>query len=267
MLDTLKLYSRYIGISIRAQMQYRASFLMATVGQLVITFVEFLGIWALFDRFGSIDEWTLPEVAMFYGIVHISFALAESIARGFDIFPGMVKSGDFDRILLRPRSTVFQIIATELQLMRIGRLLQGLAVLIWAGMNLDIDWNVAKVILTIGSVFGGVAVFSGFFVLQATLSFWTIDTLEIMNTITYGGVEAAQFPLSIYRTWFRNFLTFIVPLALINYFPALAILERPDPFGTPVFIMWIAPLLGFVFFFITLQFWKFGERHYTSTGS
>ena len=267
MLDTLKLYSRYIGISIRAQMQYKASFIMSSVGQMIITLIEFVGILALFDRFGSLDQWTLPEVAMFYGIVHVSFALAESIARGFDIFPDMVKSGDFDRLLLRPRSTVFQVIATELQMMRIGRLLQGLVILIWAANNLDIDWTAAKIILLTCSIFGGVAVFSGFFVLQATLAFWTIDSLEIMNTITYGGVESAQYPLEIYRVWFRNFLTFIVPLALINYFPTLAILGRADPRGIPEFIFWFSPILGFLFFLITLQIWKFGVRHYTSTGS
>jgi ABC-2 type transport system permease protein len=267
MLDTLKLYSRYIGISIRAQMQYKASFILAAIGHMVIVFVEFIGILALFSRFGALEGWTLPEVAMFYGIVHISFALAESIARGFDIFPDMVKSGDFDRVLLRPRSTVFQIIATELQMMRVGRLIQGLVILIWAANNIDIAWSLPKVLLVIGAIFGGVAVFSGFFVLQATLAFWTIDSLEIMNTITYGGVESAQYPLEIYRMWFRNFLTFIVPIALINYFPTLAILGRSDPRGTPEFIFWISPVLGFLFFIFTLQIWKIGVRHYTSTGS
>jgi ABC-2 type transport system permease protein len=162
---------------------------------------------------------------------------------------------------------VFQIVATELQMMRIGRFLQGLVVLLWAASNLNIDWNPAKAILIIAAIFGGVAVFSGFFVLQATLAFWTIDSLEIMNTITYGGVESAQYPLEIYKMWFRNFLTFIVPIALINYFPALAILGRSDPRGIPDFVLWISPILGFLFFLVTLQIWQFGVRHYTSTGS
>ena len=48
--------------------------------------------------------------------------------------------------------------------------------------------------------------------LQATLAFWTTETLEIVNTVSYGGVETAQYPLSIYRPWFRHFFTFVVPL-------------------------------------------------------
>jgi len=266
-LNTLHLYFRYIGISIRSQMQYKASFIMSAVGHMFVCLIEFVGIWALFDRFGSLRGWTLPEIALFYGIAHTAFALAEGFSRGFDIFPSMVRSGDFDRLLLRPRSTVFQVMAQELQMMRIGRFLQGLGILLWAAFSLNVVWTLPRILLTIGAVLGGVSIFSGFFVLQATMSFWTIDTLEIVNTITYGGVETAQYPLTIYRTWFRRFFTFVVPLALINYFPALAILDRPDPLGTPEFLKWISPLLGFLFLLVTLRIWQFGVRHYSSTGS
>src|SRR5689334_7354371 len=66
-----RLYRRYIGISIRSQLQYPASFVMASVGILLVTGIEFLGVWALFDRFGTIRGWSLPEVALFYGIISI----------------------------------------------------------------------------------------------------------------------------------------------------------------------------------------------------
>ncbi len=126
MLDSFRLYFRYIGISIRGQMQYRASFVMLSAGHFFVTGIEFLGIWAMFDRFGSLRGWSLAEVAMFYGMINVAFACADGFARGFDIFPQMVKSGDFDRLLLRPRSTALQVAAQELQLMRVGRLMQGL---------------------------------------------------------------------------------------------------------------------------------------------
>lgn len=77
----------------------------------------------------------------------------------------------------------------------------------------------------------------------------------------------AQYPLTIYRPWFRRFFTFVIPLACVNYFPALAILGRPDPLGMPVFLQWIAPLIGVGFLVVTLQVWKIGVRHYRSTGS
>jgi ABC-2 type transport system permease protein len=267
MVDALRLYLRYVGISVRAQMQFRASFVMWAMGQFLVTGIEFLGIWALFDRFGRLSEWTLAEVALFYGIVNVAFALAEAFARGFDTFPGMVKSGEFDRILLRPRTTVLQLVGRELQLLRVGRLLQGMVVLLWAASALKMSWTLAKAALTLASILGGACLFSGLFVLQATLAFWTMETLEIVNTVTYGGVETAQYPLSIYRPWFRRFFTMVVPLACINYFPALAILEKADPHGGPAFLGWGAPAVGVAFLGVCLGIWRVGVRHYRSTGS
>ena len=267
MLNALRLYSRYVGISIRAQMQYRASFIMFSLGHFVANGAEFLALWALFDRFGSLRGWTLGEVALFYGMISISFALAEAVARGFDNFAGTVRSGEFDRVLLRPRSTALQIAGRETQLHRIGRLSQGLVVLIWSGTALGITWTAPRIALAVAAVLGGACLFAGLFVLQATMCFWTIESLEIMNTMTYGGVETAQYPLTIYRDWFRKFFTYAVPLASVTYFPALAILGRTDPLGSSVTFQHLAPLIGVVFLLMALQVWKIGVRHYRSTGS
>lgn len=268
MLDSLRLYFRYVSISIRSQMQYRASFLMTALGHFVVTGIEIMGIWVLFARFGSLRGWRLPEVALFYGLVNVAFATAEAVARGFDTFPGLVKSGDFDRLLLRPRSTVFQVAARELQLMRVGRFAQGLVVLLWAANALDVQWSVARIALVVLAAFGGACLFAGLFVLQATLAFWTIETLEIVNTVTYGGNEAGQYPLPIYRPWFRRFFTFVVPLACVTYFPGLAILGREDPMlGSPTWFRWAAPLIGVLFLAVALRVWQVGVRHYRSTGS
>lgn len=267
MLDSLRLYLRYIGTSLSSQMQYRASFVMFAAAHFVVTGVEFLGIWALFDRFGSLQDWTLGEVALLYGMVHVAFAIAEATGRGFDTFPAMVKSGEFDRTLLRPRSTVLQLAGRELQLIRIGRFFQGLIVLLLGASALDVVWTLPRVALTAAAVLGGACLFGGLLVLQATMAFWTIETLEIVNTVTYGGVEAAQFPLTIYHPWLRRFFTFVIPLATINYFPAHAILGRAEVLGTPALLHWAAPAVGVAFLLVTLQVWKFGVRHYRSTGS
>jgi ABC-2 type transport system permease protein len=248
-------------------MQYRASFIMLAIGHFFVTGIEILGIWALFDRFGSLRGWSLAEVALFYGMINIAFAIAEAVGRGFDHFQNMIKSGDFDRLLLRPRSTALQVAAQELQLLRIGRFTQGLIVLIWAGIALDVQWNIARIGLAVFAIVGGASLFYGLFVLQATLAFWTIETLEIMNTVTYGGTETSQYPLAIYRKWFRKFFMFIIPLACVNYFPALAIIDKSDPLGSPVWFQWISPAVGILFLLLSLQVWKIGVRHYRSTGS
>ncbi len=267
MADSIRVYLLYALASVRSQLQYRASFALAALGHLAATGIEFLGLWALFSRFGSLKAWTMAEVALFYGIVHCAFALAEAFARGFDTFNRLVRTGEFDRVLLRPRSTVLQVAGRELQMIRVGRLTQGLAVLLWAAWRLEVSWTAPRIALALAAVGGGACVFTGLFVLQATMCFWTIETLEIMNTMTYGGVEAAQYPLTIYHEWFRRFFTFIVPLACINYFPAHAILGRPDPLGAPPLLYWVGPLFGVAFLLVMLQVWAFGVAHYRSTGS
>ncbi len=267
MLDALRLWTRYVALSVRAQMQYRASFLFAALGQFLATSIEFAGIWALFSRFGELRDWTLWEVAFFYGLVNVSFALADALSTGFDRFGETVKRGDFDRLLVRPRSTVLQLAGQELAFRRVGRLLQGAAVLGLAAVSLDLDWTAARAALLLAAVAGGACVFFGLFVFQATVSFWTIESLELMNTMTYGGVQTAQYPLSIYAAPFRRFFTFVVPLACVAYFPVVAILGRDDPLGSPFWWQCTAPLAGVAFLAATLGFWRFGERHYTSTGS
>ncbi len=254
--------------SIRAQLQYRLSFLLMTFGYFVTSAVEVVGLWALFERFGSLGPWTLPQVAFLYGVINVSFPIAEGLARGFDVFgKEFVKTGSFDRVLLRPRSTVLQLAGHRFEMNRIGRLLQGALVLAWAVWMLDIDWTLARAAVFLVTLVSGVVFFYALFIFQATLSFWTTESLEIMNTLTYGGTETAQYPLSIYRPNFRRFFTFVVPLGCISYFPSLFVLGVEDPLGTSVPFQVSAPLAGVLFFALSLLFWRLGIRHYTSTGS
>ncbi len=267
MRDAFTLYLRYAAISIRSQLEYRASCAMFAAASFVISAIDFCALWALFRRFGSLQGWKLQEVALLYGMVNVSFALAEGFARGFDSFETMVRNGGFDRLLVRPRSTALQVAGQELQLMRVGRLAQGALVLFWAAGELDVHWSVARLALVAAAVVSGACLFAGLFVLQATLSFWTTSTLEIVNTVTYGGVETAQYPLDVYRPWFRAFFTFVVPLACVNYMPAHALLGRGGVFGAPAWLNWIAPAMGPAFLAAALGVWQMGVRRYCSTGS
>lgn len=265
--DALRLLARYLGVSIRGQMQYRASFVMSALGQFFITGIEFLGVWALFDRFGHIEGWTLAEVSLFYGVVNVSFSFADALSMGFDKFSVSVKSGEFDRMLLRPRTTALQLSGQEFALRRAGRLAQGLIILVLASQYLEVEWSAARLFLLVATILAGAALFYGLFVLQAVIAFFTIETLELMNTLTYGGVQTAQYPITIYGQGFRRFFTFVIPLAAVTYYPMLAILERSDPLGAPLWLCWLSPLAGPLFLTGAFGAWSFGVRHYTSTGS
>jgi ABC-2 type transport system permease protein len=140
-------------------------------------------------------------------------------------------------------------------------------VLAWSAASLGVVWTVPRILLLLEAIAGGACLFVGLFVLQATMCFWSTESLEIMNTVTYGGVETAQYPITIYRDGFRKFFTYMVPLAAFSSYPALAILGRQDPLGSTQLFQVLAPLIGVAFLMVTLQVWRIGERHYRSTGS
>jgi ABC-2 type transport system permease protein len=266
-MDSWALYARYVSLSFRSQMQYRGSFVLMSAGGFLANFSEFVGIWILFSRFGTLKGWTLGEVGLFYGMISVSFAAALAFSRGLDTFSLQITSGDFDRLLLRPLTTFFQVLAHDFQLVRVGRLAQGCLVLVWAVANLGVEWDAARAALLVAAVAGGVALFTGLFVLQATMCFWSTQALEAVNTFTDGGVETARWPMSIYEGWFLKFFVYVIPLACVNYFPVLAILGRPDPLHFPSWLGWVSPSFGFVFMAGSLLVWAFGVRHYRSTGT
>lgn len=265
--NALALYGHYAKVSIRSQLQYRASALTMLLGVFVISSSEFAAVWSLFDRFGDLRGWTLPEVALFYGVITVTFSLCDLFSRGLDAFWHQVRDGTFDRLLLRPRWTVFQLLAHEVTLRRLGRLALGVAVLGYASTAGTIDWTLARAALLVASIACGVCAFLGILLLQATSAFWTIEGREVWNAFTYGGVTMSQYPLAIFRSWFRKLFTYVIPLACVNYFPGLVILGRADPLGTPAYIGWTAPLAGPMFMLLGLQAWRIGVRHYRSTGS
>ncbi|MFA6915127.1 MAG: ABC-2 family transporter protein [Parachlamydiales bacterium] len=263
-MDTVRLFFRLAGVSLRSQMQHKASSIMLTLAFFLSTFVEILGIWILFDRFKLIKGWSLPEVALLYGTIHMAFSAAEALARGFDTFSIMVKQGDFDRVLLRPRGTLLQIATSALQLMRIGRFLQGLIVLIWGYTTLGLGFYSYHWLVICMAFIGTFCLFYALYIIQATLTFWMTESLELMNITTYGGVQTAQYPLDIYSEGFRFIFTYILPFGCVIYFPIASLLEHSN---IPLWLGVISPLAGVAFLFAATQLWKVGVRHYTSVGS
>jgi ABC-2 type transport system permease protein len=245
-------------------MQYPASFLMLSASHFIGTFVDILGIWVLFDRFKMIKGWTLPEVGLVYGIIHMGFALAEAFSRGFDTFGQLVKQGDFDRLLLRPLSPLFQVAVREVHAMRIGRFLQGLVVLIWSSQQLSFSLLSMHTLVILCAIGGTASLFYGLFIIQAAIAFWTIETLELMNIATYGGVQTGQYPMSIYDKAFRLVFTVVVPIACVAYYPIATLLRHES---IPFWLGALFPAAGVIFLYFACQFWHLGVRHYRSTGN
>ena len=73
--------------------------------------------------------------------------------------------------------------------------------------------------------------------------------------------------MHIYQEWMRKFFTYIIPSIFLAYYPALYILDKPDPLNMPAFAPFLSPLVGVGVLLAALAFWDFGVRHYQSTGT
>jgi len=264
----LSLYFRLIGSRVRSQMQYRASFWLELVGFALITGLEFAALAILVGRFGGVAGWTVPEVALLYGLSSIAFSLAEMVGRGFDApFERMIQQGAFDGVLTRPLGAFFQILTSEFQLRRLGRTLQAVLVLAYALPRLSIVWTPDRLLLVPVTVVAGSVIYMALIVIGATITFWTIRTPEVINVFTFGGLQMSQYPLSIYQEWLRAVFLFLIPVGFANYPAALYLLGRADPGGLPAWSAWLTPLVAALFAAAALRFWRFGVSKYTSTGS
>ena len=260
----MKLYLKYFSIHLRSVMQYKTSFFLTAIGQGMTSFFSFLSMYFLFNRFGSINGYTLNEVLLCFSTIFMAFALAECFGRGFDSFSGIISNGEFDRIMVRPRNEVLQVIGSRIELTRIGRLLQALIIFIYVFRTSSIVWSTDKIITLILMLVGGVCLFFGLFMIYASICFFTLEGLEFMNIFTDGGRELAQYPLDIYKKWVVKFFTFVVPLAFVNYYPFLYIIGKNNGYGA---LYMFSPILSVLFLVPSYFLWRFGVRHYKSTGS
>ena len=260
----MSLYFKYLLIHFKSQMQYRTSFWLLSIGQFFIPFSIFAGLYFLFERFGQIKGWQFFEVALCFAVIHMAFSLSECFARGFDTFSSLIVKGDFDRLLVRPRSTFIQVLGSKFEFTRFGRLLQSVIVLIWALSNLPIEWSAPRAITLVLMITSGVFIFTGIYMLAATMCFWTVQGLEVANIFTDGGREMAQYPLNIYQKWVARFFTFVIPFGTVNYLPLQYILGKAG--GSDLFHM-LTPVMGSLFILPCFLVWQLGVRHYRSTGS
>jgi ABC-2 type transport system permease protein len=269
MSHTIQLYLRLVSVQIRSQLAYPASFLfdlLVNGGNLII---YFLSLALIFEKFKNIGGWKLGEVAFLWGLVEISFGVMDMLFSGFDpdTFSQLVRLGSFDQLLLRPAGITLQVLGARFVLRRWGRILQGLIIFGVSLSLLTMHWTPARLFYLPVVVVSQVLFFGGLFIIGATLTFWTVQPIEAVNIFTYGGSEMIAYPMHIYPDWIRCFFTYLVPAIFINYYPALYLLDKPDPFGMPGFARFLAPLAGLGLFMAALLFWQYGLKHYQSTGS
>lgn len=258
----MKLYFKYLTIQLRSQMQYKVSFILTTLGQLITSFSMFLGVYFLLSRFNSVVGFTFEEVLLCFSTVLMAFSLSECFFRGFDQFASLLGNGQFDRMMVRPRSLVFQVVATKIEFTRLGRFVQAIVMFAYAIPRCGVQWSWDKICTLLLMLFGGILEFSELFVIYASICFFSTEGLEFMNIFTDGGREFGSYPLAIYGDGVLKFFTYVIPMALWQYYPLTYLIGRSDDMR-----LILAPLASFLFLIPCYIFWRIGVRHYRSTGS
>jgi ABC-2 type transport system permease protein len=264
--EPVLLWRRLVGAQIRSQFQYRFSFALDLSGNFLISFVDFLAVLVIFHNVSRLGTWTVHEVAFLYAFSSISFALTDLLIGHLDQFPQKIRDGTFDILLVRPRGTLFQIVGSDFQLRRLGKAVQGAIVLVYVIGSLGVHWDAGRIAMLVVMVPAAIVIFSSVWIVGACLAFWTTDGGEFTNAFTYGGNFMAQYPVDILSTWLRRFLAYIVPLAFVCYFPALYVLDKPDPLGLPRIVDFLSPVVAVAAACVAGLTWRFAVRHYRSAG-
>src|ERR1700680_237410 len=173
-MEPLRLYVRLVGAQLRSQMQYKVSFILALVGSFLVCVTDFGVIVVVFLRVPALAGWSFAEVALLYGISGVCFAVAEIFAAALDNFQVEIVRGTFDRVLVRPRGALFQVLVEDFALRRVGRIAQAVLVLVIALQLLEVDWNPAKILVLALAMLSGTVIYFAIFVLGATFCFWSV---------------------------------------------------------------------------------------------
>lgn len=261
-MNAIKLYRNFFVMHFKSMMQHKISFLLTILGQFLMSFNIFLGVLFMMNRFHQVKGFTYSEVLLCFSITLMSFTLAESLFRSLDTFETIIAGGEFDRILVRPRNSLFLVLCSKIDLTRSGRLLQAAVMLAYGLSFSSIHWTIDRVLLVILMIIGGICVFAAIYMIFACMCFFTLEGLEFMNVFTDGAREYGKYPVGIYGKTLLFLCTYLVPFALFQYYPFLYLIGKSNAAWYQAL-----PLVSTLFLIPAFLLWNFGCKHYQSTGS
>jgi ABC-2 type transport system permease protein len=266
-MDTVKLYFKSMGMLLKSQLQYPASFIMQTLAQLVMEGGEMLAVILIVDRFDHLGRWMPGDLYFFFGMMSVTFYLTEFLGRGVTgAFPGMVRSGQLDTLLLRPRGVLTQVLCSAIDPRRITCIAVGAAALVIGSRMSAIQWTALKALALGEAILLGMLLVLALFMIEAVFTIHSVKSVELVNALTYGGRSACQYPIDIFPRPLRVLFTVIAPFALTLHVPAAYILGKPL-YGWPDWTAFVTPLAGAVLFGIMYLVFQKAMRFYRSTGS
>ncbi|MGR3179000.1 MAG: ABC transporter permease [Candidatus Anammoxibacter sp.] len=266
-MDTIKIYLALIAASIRARMVYKTSFLFYVFSIMTFYIGQIGLLFVILNQFHQIQGWSLGEMAFLYSLLTFAHGFTNLIFAQLLHFDQIIVNGDFDRTLVRPLSPLGQIIFSKFDASTVAHLIIGIVTLYFGSQLAGIEWTLRKILLFPVIIAGGVLIAGGIRLLVTSVAFWTLRNRALVHTVVFSSKEFIIYPVTIYNTGIQLFLTFVFPIAFINFYPAHLFLARSGENLLHPLLQAGTPLVGVIIFVISILAWKRGVNHYQSSGS
>ena len=263
----LTAYRHLLGAQVRSQRQYRASFVADVIGSLLFGVIDVTSVVVVFRMTPTLGGFGFAEVFVMTALAGCAFAMADLAVGNVERLRQYVRSGLLDALLVRPLSSLAQLAVMDVATRRVGRVAFGAVMIVVAAAFARVELTPARLALLVVTPIAGAMIFGAIFVATATVAFWWVESGEIANGLTYGGLAFAQYPITIYGALFRRLFAYAIGFAFVGYYPALALLDRADPLGAPGLLGYASPAVGITAVIAAGLIWRVGVQHYRSTGS
>lgn len=264
----LRIAIQSLKMSILARLQYRADSIVATLAVFMREAAGIIVIYLALLKFDNINKWNVDEMLFLFSLLFITYSIIVVLFADLRDFSCMIREGRFDRLMVRPRGLLFQLISNNADVIAAcGHGMLGLVLFVVSAGRVGIHWDFLTVIYYISAIAGGVLIQGGMFIIFSSLSFYFVETGSIRNIFYWNMRRFAGYPISIYNKLIQCVMIYVVPFAFVNYFPAQYLLRKPDMEGYPEIYMYIAPLVGIVIYMAAYAFWRISVKHYKSTGN
>jgi len=263
LLNYPSLYWLFLKNRIKILMEYRMNFLIGATSTIMMQGAGLLTVWVIMSQIPDLNGWTLPQVLLIYGLITLSKSINHMFADNlWTLGRDYVRTGAFDRFMVRPVDPLFHLLADRFCHDGIGNFLVGGALVAIAAARLGIVWTPGVIVYFAVMVLSGGVIFIALNLMTCVSAFWIMDSVPVTRVV-FEMHEFAKYPLSIYPRAIGLLLTWAIPFGFASYFPATWLMGLESP----LWQAYGAPLVAAVLLAVALAVWRFGLRHYGSTGT
>ncbi len=264
----IRIMIQSLKMSFLSRMQYRVDALVATLAVFARESTNIIVIYLALQKFNKINDWNVNEMLFLFSILFLTYAFVVSIFADLRDFSCMIREGRFDRLVIRPRGLLMQLILNNADLVAsAGHGTLGIVLFLVSAGNVGIEWNLATILYYLGAIIGGILIQGGMFIIFSALSFYFVETGSIREIFYWNMRKFAGYPISIYSKLIQGVMIYVIPFAFVNYFPAQYLLRKPDMANYSEAYMYMAPVVGVIVYLVAYVFWRVSVRRYTSTGN